>query len=99
VRGEEGWSEVADWHSIRLWEQQAELCLRYVHKGSVIAVEGTLRHDSWTDASNNRRQVTYVVAERLHFVNLGNRKQPEAVEARPEGRPAEPVEAGDEAPF
>ena len=37
-RGADGWQEVTDWHRVRAWEQLAELCGRYLTRGSAVAI-------------------------------------------------------------
>ena len=33
------------WFRVTVWEQQAEACAQYLHKGSPVLVEGRLQHD------------------------------------------------------
>ena len=68
VRQGEEWSEVADWHSVRLWARDAERCADRLRKGSPIAVEGTLRTNSWTDDNQQKRSKTFVHADRAYFL-------------------------------
>lgn len=90
VRSGDTWSEEVDWHRVRLWEQKAELALRYVTRGSVIAVEGQLRTEQWNDAQGLRRQRTYVQVEQLQL--LPGRPREERREGEDEPIPA--LEAG-----
>ena len=71
VRTGETWMEEADWHRIRLWDQRAEVALRYITRGSAIAVEGQLRTDTWTDAQQVRHTKSYVLVDQLHLLPLG----------------------------
>ena len=69
VRHQDSWSESVDWHHVRTWEQTAELCMRMLTKGCMVAVEGQLRTDSWLDTGGEKRYKTYIHASRLHFLS------------------------------
>lgn len=104
VRNGETWAEEVDWHRVRLWEQKAELALRYVTKGSPLAVEGFLRNEQWTDAQGQRRTRTVISAEQIHLLPgrpSGDRAQGEAAprDEAPPRQPAAQPEAEDEIPF
>ncbi len=97
VRSGDAWLEEVDWHTVRLWEQKAEIVLRYVTRGSGIAVEGALRNDQWTDKDGVRRQRSYVQVEQLHL--LPGRPREEGRASGAETPPAAPEQAGEEIPF
>ena len=46
-----------EWHTVVLWRGLAELAQKYLHKGSLIYVEGRLRTRSWEDKENNKKFV------------------------------------------
>lgn len=54
-----------EWHTVVLWRGLAELAQKYLHKGSLIYVEGRLRTRSWDDKEGNRKQVTEIVGDNL----------------------------------
>lgn len=54
-----------EWHTVVLWRGLAELAQKYLHKGSLIYVEGRLRTRSWDDKEGHRKQVTEVVGDNL----------------------------------
>ena len=68
IRQDDLWSEQTQWHQIRTWEKNAELCVQILNKGAPIAIEGHLRTDSWNNAEGERRSKTYVQADRIHFL-------------------------------
>ena len=68
VRKDDEWSEIADWHSVRLWARDAERCADRLKKGSPIAVEGTLRTSSWVGEDQQKRSKTWVRADRAYFL-------------------------------
>jgi single-strand DNA-binding protein len=58
-----------EWHSIVMWKGLAELAQKVLHKGSLIYVEGKLKHRTWEDKDKNKRHVTEVVAENFVMLN------------------------------
>lgn len=83
--------ENTEWHNIVSWNH-ADLCDKYVQKGTPLYIEGKLRTRSWDDQNGNKRYVTEVLAERL--VLLGGKKdngpdgqQQASQQAQPQQRP------------
>lgn len=64
-----------EWHTVVLWRGLAELASKYLHKGSLVYIEGRLRTRSWEDKDKNRRFQTEIVGESL--VMLEKRKDNE----------------------
>ena len=54
-----------EWHTVVLWRGLAELAQKYLHKGSLIYVEGRLRTRSWEDKEGNKKFATEVVGDNL----------------------------------
>lgn len=54
-----------EWHTVVLWRGLAELAQKYLHKGSLIYIEGRLRTRSWEDRDGNRKFATEVVGDNL----------------------------------
>src|SRR3954465_12000476 len=75
-----------EWHTVVLWRGLAELAQKYLHKGSLVFIEGRLRTRTWEDKDKNRRFSTEIVGDNL--VMLDKRKengtdyQPPAAEAQ-----------------
>lgn len=61
-----------EWHTVVLWRGLAELAGKYLHKGSLVYIEGRLRTRTWEDKDKNRRFQTEIVGENL--VMLEKRK-------------------------
>lgn len=68
-------SSQTEWHTVVLWRGLAELAQRYLHKGSLVYIEGRLRTRNWEDKDKNRRFATEVVGDNL--VMLDKRKDAE----------------------
>lgn len=54
-----------EWHTVVLWRGLAELAQRYLHKGSLVYIEGRLRTRNWDDKDGHRKFVTEVVGDNL----------------------------------
>ena len=63
--------EQTEWHTVTLWRGLADVVDKYVHKGSQIYVEGSLRTREWTDKDNQKRYTTEIVATDMKL--LGRR--------------------------
>lgn len=77
-----------EWHTVVLWRGLAELAGKYLHKGSLVYIEGRLRTRTWEDKDKNRRFQTEIVGENLVMLEKrrdgdhdNNHTQQEAVKA------------------
>lgn len=92
--------ENTEWHNIVSWNH-AELCEKFVQKGTLLYIEGRLRTRSWDDKQGNKHYVTEILAERIQL--LGNTKS--QAERTPTEAPVKstPIVAGepqdDDLPF
>lgn len=57
----------ADFIDCVAWRQTADFISRYFHKGSMIAVEGTIQTSNYTDKSGNNRKQVEVLANNVSF--------------------------------
>ena len=64
-----------EWHTVVLWRGLAELAQKYLHKGSLVYIEGRLRTRSWEDKEGNKKFATEVVGDNLIMLD----KRSEAV--------------------
>jgi single-strand DNA-binding protein len=93
-----------EWHTVVLWRGLAELAQKYLHKGSLVYIEGRLRTRSWEDKEANRKFATEVVGDNLIMLDKrtdgGHHHQtPTQPDANIEGLPntdVPPVGDGDE---
>jgi len=83
-----------EWHTVVLWRGLAELAQKYLHKGSLVYIEGRLRTRNWDDKEGHRKFATEVVGDNLimldkrtdsgshtdphHGENLGSHETPPA---------------------
>ena len=63
--------EETQWHSLVLWDKQADIAAKYLTKGSEVAVEGKLTSSSYTDKDGIKRYVTEIVVS--EFLMLGKK--------------------------
>ncbi len=62
-----GQDRQADFIDCVAWRQTAEFISRYFHKGSMIAVEGTIQTSNYTDKNGNQRKQVEVLANNVSF--------------------------------
>jgi single-strand DNA-binding protein len=75
VKQNNEWVEHTDWHQIRFWGKQAETCERYLQKGSLLAIQGSMRTDSWRTDNGKTQYKTYVSGSQLHLLPQTKPKQ------------------------
>ena len=63
-----------EWHNIVLWRGLAELAQKYLHKSSLVYVEGRLKTRHWEDREHIRRGITEIIADNLTMLD----KRPES---------------------
>jgi len=61
-----------EWHTVVSWRGLAELAQKYLHKGSLIYVEGRLRTRSWDDREGNKKFATEIVGDNLIMLDKRN---------------------------
>ncbi len=57
----------ADFIDCVAWRQTAEFISRYFHKGSMIAIEGSIQTSNFTDKNGQNRKQVEVVASNVSF--------------------------------
>ncbi len=100
--------EETEWHSVVLYDRQAEVAGEYLRKGRPVYIEGRLKTRKWTDKDGIEKYSTEVIAESMQL--LGGREgmggpggeeggggggysRPAARPAAPAARPAAPAPA------
>ena len=54
------WVENTQWFNLVAWGNTADQVMRCVHKGKMIAIQGTLRNNDWLDKDKVRHYATEV---------------------------------------
>ncbi|MBC8459717.1 MAG: single-stranded DNA-binding protein [Deltaproteobacteria bacterium] len=84
--------ERTEWHKIVAWRKLGETCGEYLHKGSLVYIEGGLQTRSWEDRDGNKRWTTEIIAWRMQMLDRAG-KSGEAVSVEERFPTEEPVEA------
>ena len=61
--------EETEWFNIVAWRQLAEICERYLHKGSKIYIEGRLTQRKYTDREGVQRTSVEVIANEMEMLD------------------------------
>lgn len=69
--GKDGKKEV-DFIDIQVWGKSAENCTNYISKGSKVAIQGSLRIDTYQNQEGEKRKITKVNAVRVQFLDSKN---------------------------
>jgi len=54
-----------EFHNIIAWRKLAEICAKYLHKGSKVFIEGRLQTTDWTGQDGVKRYRTEIVTENM----------------------------------
>ena len=54
-----------EWHTVVLWRGLADLAQKYLHKGSLVYIEGRLKTRSWEDKEGVKKFMTEVIGDNL----------------------------------
>ncbi len=66
-----------DFFNITVWRGRAEVCGKYLKKGSKVAVVGSLQNRSYEDKDGVKRTVTDIIANEVEFLTpKGNGEVP-----------------------
>lgn len=76
--------EETEWHSVVLYDRQAEVAGEYLKKGRPVYIEGRLKTRKWQDKDGQDRYTTEIVAESMQLLG-GNDEQ--SAPQRPAPRP------------
>lgn len=81
----------ADFIRIVVWERQAEICDKYLTKGSRCAVRGRIQTGSYKDKNGNNVYTTDVVADfgGVEFLSSAPEKPAEPQKSEPETEPVQ----------
>lgn len=61
--------EVTEWVNIEAWGRLAEVCHEYLHKGSLVYIEGRLKTDKYQDERGENRYYTKVVLQQMQMLD------------------------------
>ena len=58
-----------EWFNIVAWRQLAEICEKYLHRGSKVYIEGRLTQRKYTDKEGNQRTAVEVIANDMQMLD------------------------------
>jgi single-strand DNA-binding protein len=61
-----------EWHTVVLWRGLAELAQKYLHRSSLVYIEGRLKTRSWEDKEGNKKFATEIVGDNLIMLDKRN---------------------------
>ncbi len=83
---------------VDLWEKQADAASRFLHKGSLVLVEGRLQYDEWKTDDGQTRSRLKVRGDRVQFLDRapegsggGTREGEEGHDSAPPARNGSPA--------
>jgi single-strand DNA-binding protein len=84
-----------EWHRIVAWRRLGEICGEYLHKGSLVYIEGRLQTRSWEDRDGNKRYTTEIVAQGMQMLDRAGQSA-EAVSTEERFPTEEPLDVPDD---
>ena len=96
--GKDGKKET-DFIDIQVWGKSAENCANYISKGSLVAIQGAIRVDSYQDQEGNNRKTTRVNANRVQFLDSKKDKQESNIAPMGQFQDFQQVDDTDDIPF
>jgi single-strand DNA-binding protein len=60
--------EETEWFNIVAWDKLAEICERYLHKGSKVYIEGRINQRKYTDREGVQRTAVDVIANDMQIL-------------------------------
>jgi single-strand DNA-binding protein len=84
-----------EWHTVVLWRGLADLAQKFLHKGSLVYIEGRLKTRSWEDKEGNKKYATEIIGENLIMLDKRAETQEGLDSASPDFPSAEGPDSGD----
>lgn len=88
----------ADFINITVWRNTAENCVRYLTKGSKVAVCGSLQSRNYEDKDGKKRTVLEVIGDDVEFLS-GRKETQDSSAPAPKSAKANLQPVDDELPF
>jgi single-strand DNA-binding protein len=70
--------ETTEWVNIEAWGRLGEVCRDYLHKGSLVYLEGRLKTDKYEDKGGETKYYTKVIALSIQFLDKKPEEEPVA---------------------
>lgn len=69
------WVDNTTWHTVRVWKNLADNCMKYLDKGSKVYIEGRINNYEYTDKEGIKRYGSNVEAREVKFLDPPKKKQ------------------------
>lgn len=89
--------EKTEWHTVIAFQRTAEICQQYLHKGSLVYIEGKLQTRKWQDKTGQDRYSTEIQCQRLQMLERKQEGNAPAQQSAPQQAHEEP--GWEEVPF
>ncbi len=76
--------EYTEWVNIEAWGRLGEVCQQFLHKGSLVYLEGRLKTDKYEDKGGETKYFTKVVALQMQMLDKKQEEEPAAAEVEEE---------------
>lgn len=86
-----------EWHTVIAFQRTAEICQQYLHKGSLVYIEGKLQTRKWQDKNGQDRYSTEIRVDRLQMLERRQEGNAPAQQSAPQQAHEEP--GWEEVPF
>jgi single-strand DNA-binding protein len=70
------------WHRATVWGKRAEVCAKYLSKGSRVYVEGELQTKNWIDKDGQSHRSSEILVDDVRFLSA-QRKESDIEESAP----------------
>jgi len=69
-----------EFHNVTAWRKLAEICAKYLHKGSKVYIEGHLQTTDWTGQDGVKRYRTEIIADNMIMLDSRTNSTPTSEE-------------------
>ena len=71
--------EYTEWITVDAWGRLGEICQQYLHKGSLVFIEGRLKTDKYEDKAGETKYYTKVVALSMQMLDRKPEDEPVSI--------------------
>jgi len=86
-------TENTEWHRVIVFDRVAEICQKYLKKGSKVLVRGKVSYRQWEDKDGVKQHMTQIKAKTVEFLSPRQKDAPlpkelQNIKTQPEVNPA-----------
>ncbi|MBE0583073.1 MAG: single-stranded DNA-binding protein [Desulfofustis sp.] len=92
--------EATEWHRIVAWRNLADICGKYLQKGTKVYIEGKIQTQKWQDQQGVDRYTTQIVAREMKILSGGRQSDGQQQQGSGDSYGGyEPPPMGEDVPF